>query len=453
MESMAAWGVAPVPRAARDLGFWHFVVLWGDLGIGLLVLLAGSFLVPALSLGDALLAIVVGSVIGVALLALAGVVGSETGSPTMVCLRPALGNRGSYVPTALNVVQLLGWTVFEVVVMGHAANAIGRRVLGLDAYWLWAALFGLIVVGMGVWGPMGVIRQWLGKFAVWVMLGTTAWLTWVLLDRYDVGALVARPGTGGLPFWTAVDIVIAMPISWLPLVSDYSRFARRPASAAWGTALGYLVANVWFYGLGALILLAARVTQEPKGFVEAIALIAGPAVLLILLVDETDEAWADLYSCAVSVQNVLPTVGLCGVIVALGATAVGLALILDVTQYEHFLLLIGSVFVPLFGVLAADYFGVRRGYVEAELLRPGGLYWAQGGVNWLGVLAWVLGIVVYLGIAGRLAVLGWAGIPSVGASLPSLAVSGGAYLALARLAPGALRPAASVGAASRPSGR
>jgi purine-cytosine permease-like protein len=101
-------------------------VLWGDLGIGLLVLLAGSFLVPALSLPEALGAIVVGSVIGVALLGLMGVVGSQTGLPTMVCLRPALGRGGSYIATAFNVVQLLGWTVFELVIIGHAANAVIR---------------------------------------------------------------------------------------------------------------------------------------------------------------------------------------------------------------------------------------------------------------------------------------------------------------------------------------
>ena len=229
-----------------------------------------------------------------------------------------------------------------------------------------------------------------------------------------------------------------MPISWLPLVCDYSRFARRSAPAFWGTALGYLVANVWFYGLGALILLAARVTQEPKGFVEAISLIAGPLAMLILLVDETDEAWADLYSCAVSIQNAFPESPLRALVLGLGAACVVVALFLDVTRYEAFLLLIGSVFVPLFGVLAADYFGVRREYVPVELLRSHGLYWSRHGVNWLGMTAWGLGVVTYLWIAGQLAWAGVAGLSSVGASVPSLAVSAAVYWALARLVPRAL---------------
>jgi putative hydroxymethylpyrimidine transporter CytX len=434
MKTAEATGIEPVAPSARALGLWDFVVLWGDLGIGLLVLLAGSFLVPALSLGQALAAIVVGSVIGVLLLALTAVIGSRTGVPTMVCLRPALGRLGSYAPTALNVVQLLGWTVFELVIMGYAANSVSRAVLGLDAYWMWMTVFAAVVVGMGVWGPLGVVRQWLGRFAVWVMLATTIWLTWRLVHRYDVGALLGQPGTGGLGFWGAVDIAIAMPISWLPLVCDYSRFARRPPAAFWGTGLGYLVANVWFYGLGAVILLAARVSQEPRGFVEAIALLAGPLVLLILLVDETDEAWADLYSCAVSIQNAFPAAPLRPLVAGLGALAWLAALALDVTQYELFLLWIGSVFVPLFGVLATDHFLVRGRYEPGEFFPPPGLAGHRGGVNWLGVTAWAAGILVYRWAAGSFAGLGlpaWA----VGASIPSLLAAGLVYLILTRLGP------------------
>src|SRR5262245_65877672 len=115
MGNMAQGGIEPVPPAARRLGARDFAVLWGDLGIGLLVLLAGSFLVPALSLPEAILAILVGSVIGVTLLAATAAIGAQAGVPTMVCLRPSLGLRGSYAPTALNVAQLLGWTVFELV--------------------------------------------------------------------------------------------------------------------------------------------------------------------------------------------------------------------------------------------------------------------------------------------------------------------------------------------------
>ena len=437
-EVVSSPGISPVAREERQLGAWGFAVLWGDLGIGLLVLLAGSLLVPALSLPAAVSAIVVGSLIGVALLGLTGIVGSQTGLPTMVCLRPALGRGGSYVATGFNVVQLLGWTVFELVIMGHAANAVVRGLTGVDAAWVWVLLFGVAVIALGLWGPVAVVREWLAKFALWAVILTTGWLTWRLFARADLGALWATPGAGGLSFWAAVDIVVAMPISWLPLVCDYSRFARRPAPAFWGTTAGYLVANVWFYTLGALILLAMRTSYDPKAFVEAVALLAGPAVLLVLLADETDEAWADLYSCAVSIQNAFPRAPVRSLVLGLGVASILVALAFDVTRYESFLLLVGAVFVPLFGVLAADYFVVRRRrYDPAALLQAAGAGGVVPGVRWQGVFAWALGTGAYLLISGRLEPLGLAGAPAIGASLPSLALAAAAYLAVARTDPAA----------------
>ena len=193
-EALTTQGLEPVTPGARQLGAWGFAVLWGDLGIGLLVLLAGSFLVPALSLPQALGAIVVGSLIGVTLLGLTGVVGSQTGLPTMVCLRPSLGLGGSYVATGVNVVQLLGWTVFELVIMGHAANATVRTLTGFDAVWVWILAFGGAVIALGLWGPVAVVREWLTKFALWAVLLTTGWLTWRLVGRVDLGDALVRPG-------------------------------------------------------------------------------------------------------------------------------------------------------------------------------------------------------------------------------------------------------------------
>ena len=337
-------------------------MLWGDLGIGLLVLLAGSFLVPALSLPQALGAILVGSVIGVTLLGLTGIVGSQTGLPTMVCLRPALGRGGSYVATGINVVQLLGWTVFELVIMGHAANAVVRGLTGFDAAWLWIVAFGAAVIALGLWGPVAVVREWLTKFALGAVVVTTGWLTWRLLDpRRPRGALGRSRGRGPLVLGGGghrdrdADLVAAARLGLQPL----SPGVRRPAF--WGTTAGYLVANVWFYSLGALILLTMGTSYDPKAFVEAIALLAGPA----------DPAGAarrrdrrglgrSLLVRGLDPERLPAGVGPAGWWRGSAPCRSSLALVFDVTRYEGFLLLIGAVFVPLFGVLVADYFVVRR---------------------------------------------------------------------------------------------
>src|SRR5208337_4224170 len=138
----------------------------------------------------------------------------------------------------------------------------------------------------------------------------------------------------------------------------------------WGTLLGFFITNAWFLSLGALLLLGSKVAQEPKDFASAIALTAGWVALLILLADETHNAWADLYSSAVSIQNLFPKVKQRWLIAGLGAACFLVAVFVDITRYQNFLFVIGSFFVSLFGILTADYFVLRRrGYSVEEFYR------------------------------------------------------------------------------------
>jgi purine-cytosine permease-like protein len=175
------WGIQPVPRELRVLGFLDQAVLWGNLGISLLVLVAGALLVPALGLWSALAATVLGAAIGNALLGLAAVPASQTGVPTMVLYRAPLGLRGSLLPTACNVVQNLGWATFELFVIASAATQVSERVLGFRARLLWVVVFGAITTAMAVAGPLTVIRRWLERFAIWAVLASTVYLTWYAL--------------------------------------------------------------------------------------------------------------------------------------------------------------------------------------------------------------------------------------------------------------------------------
>jgi len=353
-------------------------VLWGDLSVGLLVVLTGALLGPALGFRGALLAIVVGSLLGCVPLALVGVAGAREGLPTMVLFRPVLGTRGSYVPSALNIVQLIGWTGFEFWAMSLVAN----RVVHLG-YGVWLAVVAVACTALALGGPILVVRRWLERFGAWVVGAVGLWITIRLLTTASLSSIWSSRGTGGYPghFWLAVDLVIAMPVSWLPLVADYNRFAKRGASGAAGTYAGYALGNLWFYALGALLVLGAGLPQfaTPGDLATAIAALAGGAiVLLVLLVGETDEAFADIYSSAVSSQNLAPRIPQRGAIVAVAAAGVALAAWLGgrpdlaVGDYEFFLLLLGSVFVPLFGVFVADYFVLRhRGHRSDELFDRG----------------------------------------------------------------------------------
>jgi len=422
------WGVEPVPEKHRVLGFFDYFVLWSSLGVGLLVLQAGTYLVTGLSLGQVLAAIVIGTALGVLLLSLAGIVGSDNRVPTMVMLRPALGQRGSFIPTLLNLAQLLGWTAFELWVMARAADHVSQQLFHYSNYPLWLFIFTLWCVLLALGGPLVVVRQWLEKFGIWVVYLVTLFITVYLFTHLDVSALLHAGGEGGGSFWLAVDLVVAMPISWMPLVADYNRFARKSNSAFWGTYIGYFLANVWFYALGAMLTLIPGVdVTAPEGLAAAIITMTGGALALaIILVDETDNAFADIYSAAVSTQNILPKVRQRLLVIIIGVVGLALATILSMDTYFDFLLLIGSVFVPLFGLLAADYFILRkRNYNVEELYAPQGAYWYRRGFNLRALLAWALGVIVYHAIA-RYAL--W-----LGASIPSFVATFILYLILAKL--------------------
>jgi putative hydroxymethylpyrimidine transporter CytX len=355
----------------------------------------------------------------------------------MVLLRGVLGRRGSYLPTALNIVQLVGWTAFELWAMGLVASRVAGGPFGL---WLGIAAAVCLLLSLG--GPVLVVRRWMERFGLWVLAAAAGWITVRALTTFDLGSLWSRPGTGAIPFGSAVDLVIAMPVSWIPLVADYNRFARSGVTSTAGTYLGYAAGNVWFYALGALLVLGAGSVPSPAGIADGIASLAGGTVMLIvLLVGETDEAFADIYSAAVSSQNVTPRLNQRVAIVAVTAVGVAVAAWLSglpdegVLTYEFFLLLIGSVFVPLFAVFLAVHL---RGSRPEE----------RSGIDVRALVAWVLGFLAYhalteVGPPGWVAaVRGAAGAvglphPLFGGAVPASVVSFGvafvAALALAGL--------------------
>jgi nucleobase:cation symporter-1, NCS1 family len=410
------WGVTPVPDRLRTLSGLDMGLLWGNLGISLLVLLAGTLL-AGLGLRRALVAIVVGAVLGNALLALAGLIGFERRVPGMVLLRDPLGRQGSYLPTTLNVLQNLGWATFELIVIAAAANALADELFGFRVRWVWVLLFAALTTWLALAGPISFVRRWLRRFAVWAVVASTIYLTWWALDGADLNGLWSASPEGGLTFWQGVDLTVAMSASWLPLAADYTRFTRDRTAAFWGTGVGYLVPHAWLFALGALLFLS-RGLDDATGLLTAVAAggAASALALLALTVDETDEPFANVYSAAVSLQNLLPGAPQRLLIALVAGTATVGALAIDLMRYQGFLFLLGSFFVPLFGVLAADFLvGAARPVA----------------VRWSGVLAWAAGFVLYQWIQPTGP--GWwtdlllrtpgAGEATAGASLPSFALA------------------------------
>jgi putative hydroxymethylpyrimidine transporter CytX len=420
-----SWGITPVPERLRVLSGLDSALLWGNLSVSLLVIVIGALLVPALSLRDAMLAIVVGAVIGNLLLGVAALIGADARVPGMVLLRAPLGRRGSYAPTVLNVAQNLGWSTFELIIIAAAAAALSEHVFGWKGTWLWTIVFGLVSWGLGMLGPIGFVRRYLRKFASWALLFSMAYLTYWAIAKSHLHAFWSQPGKGGFPtFGQAIDLVIGSVVSWTPLAADYTRFSRTRRGAALGAGFGYFVPTIWCIGLGILIVLA-RGVSDAQSLPTAVAAAGGVAflALLAITVDESEKAFADIYSTAVSIQNLLPRMSQRLLITLVSAAATGLALVLNLGNYQNFLYLLGSFFVPLFGVLVADWLAAGAHYTEASIFGAPAFRIPQ-------LAAWIVGFCVYqwLSPVGP----GWwtslvahthPGNVSFTASLPSFAVA------------------------------
>jgi nucleobase:cation symporter-1, NCS1 family len=429
-----SWGIEPVPERLRVLGAFDGFLLWANLSVSLLVVVAGAILVLpdgfAMSLPEALASIVVAAVVGNVLLGLGGLIGADARVPTMVLFRAPLGRTGSYLPTALNVLQCLGWSVFELIIIATGASALSEELFGFGGVAFWKILFGCVATALAFLGPVGFVRKYVRKFAVWVVIASLLYLSWWSLHGQHPVRLWHRPGEHS--FWLGFDFVLASIISWTPLVADYTRFSRSRRAGFLGAGLGYFVPTIPLFALGAVIALSRHISDAP-GLLTAIAAGGAASVLalLALTADESDEAFANVYSGAVSLQNLVPRAPqrlLVGVVAAIATIG---ALVIDLRNYQPFLFLLGSFFVPLFAVLLADWLLSGGHYDRADVFDVPELRVEM-------VVAWLAGFSLYQWLA-PVGPHWWTtlvahthphALPWGGASLPSFA----AAFALATLA-------------------
>lgn len=420
------WGIEPVPKDAKMLRGVDTFVLWFSVGIGLLVIQAGAFLTLPVELGGfglslptAFLISIAGSFIGSIVLSLAGIIGSREGVTSMVSLRPAFGLSGSYFLSFLNIILCIGWTIFEIVIMGEAATTISGNFIGTFTKYMWFVFFALLAFFMASSGPLTVVRQWLEKFAVWLALGGAILVTYNIFHEISTTALI-RNAPQSVQFSSillALDLVIAMPVSWLPLISDYNRFVRKERESFFGTLLGYTTANTWFYFLGAM--LAVAYPKQTITYSMAI-LPLGLFGLFLILADEPDNTFADVYSATLSIQNILPGKKQRRIALIIALLSLLIACLIPIVQYENFLLLIGASFVPVFGVIFSDYFLKNKGRYSEEQLYP-----VNPCINWRAIIAWAIGFLTYYYFAYINIIFG--------ATFPSLIVAFGLYTILSSL--------------------
>lgn len=407
----------PVEGHERNLQEWDFFLLWAGAAISLSEIWAGGLL-ASFGLLAGLGLILAGHAIGNTPMALGGLIGSRHGVPAIVSTRGALGNRGAILPAIINVVQLVGWTAVMLWIGGRAASGLAGGVASARGW----------TIGLGAltttWALAGH-RAWrtLQKIGVVLLLLMSVVLTALALKTYGWGELRAAKSAPAMPYMLGLDLVIAMPISWMPLVSDYARYAQPPGSGLRGTWWGYFIVSSWMFAAGLIASLATGSDAPETMLMQLLGAhrLLWPAVAIVLLSTATT-TFLDVYSNAVSAQSLFSKLGTRPAVAIGGVLGTLLALHMDATKYEAFLLFIGSAFCPLFGVVLADYFLLKRGRYAAEDLFRRGRYWYAAGVNVRAMAAWAAGFGLY-----RLcAKTNFAG----GSSLPSLLAAALVYLGI-----------------------
>ena len=377
---------------------WYFIVnerktsvfsnglLWFGAGISIAEILTGMLLAP-LGFAKAFAAIILGHLIGGTVMYLAGLIGGRTGGSAMETVRISFGTQGAKLFAGLNVIQLVGWTAVMVASAALAANTIAA----IGVSW-WSLIIGAFIA---LWIVMGLKN--LSKVNVVVMAALFI-LTIVLSLVVFKGGTPQVPA-GDLTFGGAVELAVAMPLSWLPLISDYTREAEKPFAATLSSTLTYGVVSCWMYVIG---MGAAIFTGEGDIALIMVKAGLGVAALLILILSTVTTTFLDAYSAGISAESLSKKIN--GKYAALIVTVIGTicAICFPMDDITNFLYLIGSVFAPMIAIQITDFF----------LLKRGG---ASGRLDVCNAVVWVLGFVLYR-------VLMTVDIP-VGNTLPDMAAT------------------------------
>lgn len=321
-------------------------LIWFGAGVSLAEILTGTYF-STLGFGKGFAAIIVGHVIGCILLFLAGVIGGKSRLSAMETVKSSFGNKGGLFFALLNVLQLVGWTAIMIYDGALAAGGIFS-----SGHWIWCLVIGALIV---VWIMVGITN--LGKINTVAM--TALFLLTLVLCKviFFGGNTVLSQPDDSLSFGAAVELAVAMPLSWLPLISDYTREAEKPVAATAVSAVVYGLVSCWMYviGMGASIL-----TGESD--IAQIMLKAGLSVIALIIVvfSTVTTTFLDAYSAGISNESIFPQFK--GQYVAVAVTVVGTigAIVFPMDDITGFLYLIGSFFAPMIAIQIADYFILHR---------------------------------------------------------------------------------------------
>ncbi|MEG1550876.1 MAG: putative hydroxymethylpyrimidine transporter CytX [Oscillospiraceae bacterium] len=339
-------------------------LIWFGAGVSIAEILTGTLIAP-LGFSKGFAAIILGHLIGCALLYFAGLIGAKTEKSAMETVKLSFGQKGSLLFSSLNVLQLVGWTAIMIVNGAAAASLI----VSAGGAWVWTLAIGALVI---VWVLVG--SKILDKINIIAMSGLfilTVILSMVVFRGNGASAIFEN----GISFGSAVELSVAMPLSWLPLISDYTRNAQKPKATTLVSVIVYFFVSCWMYVIG---MGASLFTGESDIAKIMMGAGLGTIGLIIVIFSTVTTTYLDVYSAGVSAESIWKK--LKEKPVAAGVCVVGilLAIFTRVTELESFLYLIGSVFAPMIAILITDFFILKNDYTDKKVDIKNIIIWAVG---------------------------------------------------------------------------
>jgi nucleobase:cation symporter-1, NCS1 family len=386
-----------VIESKTKVSSWAVGLMWAGIAVSMAEIWAGHEM-GAAGFAWGLGIILIGHVLGGAVTSAAGIIGTRHRVMSMTSTRLVLGNRGSAIPSLLNVLQLVGWATIMLALSGDIGANVGAKYGGIVA----KREFWIILIGVGTlaWSLLvGERRAQMARNVIVVgLLVLTAGMVYLLLTRAEYTGIIKGPAKDfSFPMgMSMMDLVIAMPISWAPLIADYSRMAKSTKGAFWSSFVGYGIMSSVMYVIGLSVFLATGSTDPASNLmgVMGAAGLAIPAMLLVFSSTVTSD-FPDIYSSACSLFNIHPKIKPIYTVWGTGIGTTILALYVDLGQYTSFLLIIGGVFVPLFALLLSDYFLCRRGNVDGVDFETGTGLDFRKGFRIEGAVVWAVGVAIY----------------------------------------------------------
>lgn len=339
-------------------------LIWFGAGVSIAEILTGTYLAP-LGFGKGLAAIITGHIIGCVLLFLAGLIGARTRRSAMETVKMSFGERGSLLFSVLNVLQLVGWTAIMIYDGALAAGEVWN-----PGRWVWCLVIGGLIL---LWILIGIRN--LGKINIVAMTALSLLTVVLCVVIFRSGSPVAGITMEGLSFGAAVELSVAMPLSWLPLISDYTREAEKPLRATAVSALVYGLVSSWMYIIGMSAAIFTGSSDIAQIMTKAGLGIAG---LLIIILSTVTTTFLDAYSAGVSSVSISSVIKekWAAVVVTLVGTAA--AVVYPMDNITGFLYLIGSVFAPMIAIQIASHFILKCDHTRSGYNLPNLIIWFAG---------------------------------------------------------------------------